>query len=294
MRIAFRMILIALAGCSPPPPSPVTASNAEPLTLPGVENLFRVSPTLYSGGSPEGDAAFAELKKLGIRTVISVDGSTPDVAGAEKAGLRYVHLPMGYDGINRLTALKLAKAVQTLPGPVYVHCHHGKHRGPAAIAAIRLCLEPEFTPAEATAWLRQAGTDPKYQGLMNLPTTFKRPTADELAETPSEFPSKAEVPDLAKRMVRVDDHWEMLKIAKKKDWLGADSAATLLAEDFREARRLMTSGSKGEAFTLALTEAEKTANDLAAAVKANELKTAAALFDQSQSLCGKCHTKFRD
>ena len=30
---------------------------------------------------------------------------------------------------------EIATAVQTLPGPIYIHCHHGKHRSPAASAA---------------------------------------------------------------------------------------------------------------------------------------------------------------
>jgi protein tyrosine phosphatase (PTP) superfamily phosphohydrolase (DUF442 family) len=110
------------------------ASPPERLDLPGVENAYRLSPRLYSGGEPRGEQAFAALKSLGIKTAISVDGATPDAETARRYGIRYVHLPVGYDGISREQAVRIIKAARTLPGPVFVHCHHGKHRGPAAVA----------------------------------------------------------------------------------------------------------------------------------------------------------------
>ncbi len=262
--------------------------------MPGIENVFCVTPNLYSGGAPEGDAAMAELKKLGVRTIISVDGLAPDTAAAEKAGLAYVHLPVGYNGISTTTAYALAKAVQTQPGPVYIHCHHGLHRGPAALAAVRLCLEPDYTPGMARAWLQQAGTDTKYTGLYKLPNSLVRPTAEELAAVPSEFVSRATVPDLVTAMVSVDRHFDALKRAKAKEWLGADTAATLLSEDYREARRSLHGVARGEEFTRLMQDAETTAHDLAASVKAMKYAEAQAAFEKSKSYCLKCHAKYRD
>jgi protein tyrosine phosphatase (PTP) superfamily phosphohydrolase (DUF442 family) len=285
--------LLAL-GCngdpSPPPPAPL----AEKLEVPGIENVFRVTPDLISGGAPEGDAAMEELKKLGVKTVISVDGLAPDTLAAEKAGLKYIHFPVGYDGINTQTAYKLAKAVQTQPGPVYVHCHHGKHRGPAALAAVRLCLEPDYTPGMARAWLEQAGTDPKYAGLFKVPTTLPRPTPEQLAAIPAEFPSRSPVGGLTKAMVNVDLHFDSLKRSKTKDWLGAEPAAALLAEDYREARRSPQGVSRGQEFTKLLEEAEQTAAEIGVQVKAGKFAEADVAFLKSQSLCAKCHAKFRD
>jgi hypothetical protein len=73
-------------------------SSAELIELTGIENLFRLSAGLYSGGQPEGEAGFSDLKRLGIATIISVDGARPDVDRARSIGMRYVHLPFGYDG----------------------------------------------------------------------------------------------------------------------------------------------------------------------------------------------------
>src|SRR5262249_44958593 len=89
----------------------------ERLEIRGIENPFRLAPGLYSAGDPHGAGALTALKTLGIRTIISVDGATPDVEAARKLGLRYVHLPFGYDGVPREQAVRFVKAVQTLPGP---------------------------------------------------------------------------------------------------------------------------------------------------------------------------------
>src|SRR4051812_7808168 len=64
---------------------------------PGIENLFALSRDLYSGGSPEGDEGFQTLQKLGIKTIITVDGAQPDLERAHAFGFRYVHLAHGYD-----------------------------------------------------------------------------------------------------------------------------------------------------------------------------------------------------
>src|SRR5205814_1359060 len=94
------------------------ADETARLDLPGLHNVFRVTGRLYSGSSPEDDAGFRSLQRLGIRTVITVDGARPDVERARRFGLRYVHLPIGYDGVPEARAYQLARAVRDLPGPV--------------------------------------------------------------------------------------------------------------------------------------------------------------------------------
>ncbi len=42
-----------------------------------------------------------------------------------------------HGGISRDQSLTIARAVQDLPGPVFIHCHHGKHRGPTAAVMAR-------------------------------------------------------------------------------------------------------------------------------------------------------------
>lgn len=56
----------------------------ERLEVPGIENVFRLSPNLYSGAGPHGAEALTALKALGVRTIVSVDGVEPDVETAKR------------------------------------------------------------------------------------------------------------------------------------------------------------------------------------------------------------------
>ncbi|HJT79316.1 MAG TPA: hypothetical protein VJ739_19120, partial [Gemmataceae bacterium] len=213
-------LLAAVAGQSRPappaaPPAPPDSARVEAA---GLRNVFRLTDKLYSGSIPEGDAGFRSLQKLGVKTVIDVDGLRPDVERAHKYGMRYVHVPIGYDGMTRAQALRIAKAVRDLPGPVYVHCHHGQHRGPTAAAVAHLCLDPHCTVAMAVAEMRRAGTDPRYTGLYAAPRQIGHPSAAELDRVPANFPEIAPIPDLAAAMVAIDGRMDNLKLARAAGW----------------------------------------------------------------------------
>lgn len=302
----FAILIFASLGCqNTSRPTPVASNVAEvqALNLPELHNAFRVSERIYSGGSPEGDAAFVELKELGIKTIISVDGAKPDIERARKHGMTYVHLPFGYDGIPRERVIALAKAAQ-MPGPIYVHCHHGKHRGPAAVAVIQLCTDPTWNAAKADDWLKLAGTDPKYTALIELPKTLRSPTPDELAKAPSMFSESAVVPDLARLMVEIDSRWDHLKIVKSAGWKATkeypdiDPAheALQLVELYREAARLESIRERGHSFQMNLKEAEEAGLQLESALRAKpvDLQTASKAFTRSAATCTACHEQFRD
>src|ERR1019366_1028729 len=78
---------LALLAANAPADAPTKVDAA------GVPNLIRLSDRIYQGAMPQGDAGFASLEKLGVKTVISVDGARPDLEDAHKHGIRYVHLP---------------------------------------------------------------------------------------------------------------------------------------------------------------------------------------------------------
>ncbi|MCA9243320.1 MAG: hypothetical protein KDA32_05145 [Phycisphaerales bacterium] len=191
-------------------------STAAPAHQP-LYNVFDVAPGLISGSAPEGDAGFEELARRGVRTVVSVDGAPPDVAAAHRHGLRYVHLPVGYHGIDRERQLEIARAVRDLPGPVYVHCHHGKHRGPAAAASAAVLLD-ELTVPQAIALLKKAGTSDHYAGLYEC-VEAARPASDaDLNATPDDFPERAPVPGLVRVMADLDETMDHLGKIRDAGW----------------------------------------------------------------------------
>jgi protein tyrosine phosphatase (PTP) superfamily phosphohydrolase (DUF442 family) len=287
-------------------PSP--AKGPERVAIGAIENTFRLSPRLYSGGDPQGERSFQALKDLGVRTIISVDGAPPDVEAARKLGIRYVHLPIGYDGVPREQAVRLVRAIATLPGPVYVHCHHGKHRGPAAAAICGMASE-NWTDEQALAWMKQAGTSPDYRGLFASARAFVAPTADELKRVGDDLPERVEPPDLVEAMVELDGLWDRLKLARKAAFEpapdrprgSASHDAIQVVEHFRESARLDESRRKGDEFLEALSDAESRAVDLHEILKAYEdapsqiaLEKLDAAIAAVEKSCSSCHARSRN
>lgn len=297
------LLLLTVAGS-------IFAAAPAPVALatPGIENFFRLTPRLYSGGVPEGDAAFAALKMLGIKTILSVDGLAPKVARAEKFGLRYVHLPHGYDGISSNTIAGLVKAAQNVEGPIFVHCHHGKHRAPAAAGVICQATEG-WNGDDAIAWLKRAGTSPEYAGLYRANADFRAPTETQLALVPTNFPSRARVSDIVDAMVEMDRRWDNLKAIQQAGWrvppnqldLVPATEALLLQEACRELLRATNAQSKGTGFLDHLRRTEQSAANFHALLKASPLSLgddarsrAAELTKTIGQTCTDCHRRHRD
>lgn len=305
-RILFVAIaLLSVIGCRPEPADPeqqVQSNDPVPIAEPGLPHAFRVSDRIYSGGSPDGEAGFAELERLGVKTIISVDGARPDVETATRHGIRYVHLPVGYDGIPRDRVLELAKAAGNCEGPIYVHCHHGTHRGPTAVAAIQMCIDPTWNADRAEAWLRLVGTDPRYVGLWKLPRSLVVPTAAEIERTPADFPAVAGVGDFAHSMVDVDATFDRLKLAKAAGWktpkehadIDPPHEALMLVEHFREAARLQAAQKRGTEFIGLLKRAEWFAGEMESALRDRDRERTTKSFERSAATCATCHERFRD
>lgn len=291
-------------------PSGASRAKTDPvrLQIPGIENPFRLSPKLYSGGDPHGAESFEALKALGIRTILSVDGATPDVETARRFGLRYVHLPIGYDGVPREQAVRIVKAVETLPGPVYVHCHHGKHRGPTAAALCGIAIEGWATQ-EAIRWLEAVGTSPDYRGLYSSTREFVTPTAEELKRAGETFPERTKPLALVEIMVVADERWENLKAIRKAGFkatpglpdIDPSHEALQLLELFRELARLPEAKARGKAFLAAAEDAERHASRLDALLRAfgdrptvEAKRTLDAEFLATGQGCTACHAMFRD
>jgi protein tyrosine phosphatase (PTP) superfamily phosphohydrolase (DUF442 family) len=289
-------------------PQNAKTNPTKEIKTPGLDNVFRLTDNLVSGSSPEGDAGFESLHKLGIKTIISVDGARPDVARARKYGLRYVHLPIGYDGMSREQALRIVKAARDLPGPVYIHCHHGKHRGPAAAAVVRLCTDKTCTVETAIAEMRRAGTDPRYQGLYAAPRDLRKPSEAELQRVDSDFREIASVSGFAQVMVNVDSCWDHLKETRAAGWKRPKRSPDLdpaheslqLLEHFREGARLSEVKQRPEEFRNWLTGAEHRASELEQVLRRGQEKgtvdtqAAESAFKRVSTSCTNCHAKCRD
>ena len=264
--------------------------TASPQAIDRIDNLRQVAPELFSGSQPEGTAAFEQLAQRGIKVIISVDGATPDVEAAHKSGLRYVHIPIGYDQIKSQARADLVEAVKTASGPVFMHCHHGKHRGPAAAAYCGMAVG-KLSQIEAINILKLAGTRADYTGLWDAVQKFEPPTvpAGLLVES-------ASVEPLTGAMVRIDHHFsgidKQLMNGQVDDWKGLASEALLLAEEFRELPR--TSPSTDEMFNTRMKLAIQATEDLQQAASQNDLIAVKAAIHQTVQSCVDCHANHRD
>jgi protein tyrosine phosphatase (PTP) superfamily phosphohydrolase (DUF442 family) len=264
-----------------------------------LHNLLQVTDRIYSGGEPRDDAAFAELAKLGVKTVVSVDGAKPKVDLARKHGLRYVHIPIGYDGVSGDAGRSLASLVRNGEAPFYVHCHHGRHRGPAA-AAVACIADGAADGKAALAILEKAGTSPGYGGLWRDVEAYIPPSASE--ELP-ELVEVAEVGSLAAAMAQIDRASDNLKLCEAAGWqtpadhpdVAPPQEALLLKEGFHEtARQLAENNDYDQQFLTWITEAETTAARLESALNGDDNQAAGAAFAEVQSQCKRCHTEYRD
>ena len=296
VRATFRSALAA--------PSLDATSPAE---HPGIHQLVAFTPGIWSGAAPEGEEAFESLRRLGVRTIVSVDGAEPEANLAAAHGIRYVHLPIGYDGIDRERALEIARAVRDLPGPVYIHCHHGKHRSAAAAgsAAISLGL---MDAGRAKARMAVSGTSPSYTGLFRCVDDATLASTADLDAADATFPSVAATPGLVKAMVEVDLAFEHLKDIEAAGWKVPARHPDLVpaAEAGRLADLLRNLAQDPSA---ARNPPEYAEMYRKASAEVSELETALVRLDRGETVdpaslsrllkgiaasCKECHVKYRD
>lgn len=268
-----------------------------------LHNAYRVTDKVLSGAAPENEQAFKDLEALGVTTIVSVDGAKPDVETAKRYGIRYVHLPIGYDGVEQLEGEQIAKALHELPGPVYIHCHHGKHRSAAAVA-VACVLNGSLEPEQSESVLKTFGTGRNYLGLWKAARRAKPMKPEALREVKVDFVEQAQIPALAARMVELDKSWERLKSVRKNDWkspadhpdLDPAHEALQLQEHLHESGRVEDFAARPADYRRLLKNGESGAAALRAALAAKTVDRAAveAAFTTVSNSCIACHKSYRD
>ena len=286
---------------------PPSLQAQAPTDAPGLHNVVAYGPGCWSGSLPEGDAGFASLQSWGVRTVISVDGAVPDVARAARFGLRYVHLPIGYDGFDDARKLELVRAVRDLPGPIYIHCHHGKHRSAGAAAAVAASLG-WMSPKAAIARMKVSGTSEGYPGLYRCASTAQVLATELIDAAPAQWPSITRPSGMVESMVAIDDAMERIKVVEKAGWKvpasHPDLAPAADAGAIADHLRLLGDGGRPRGDADRASFAAMLARSLASAerLEANltappAIDRAARLAEEMQALratCTACHAAHRD
>lgn len=294
-------------GCLSTPAIPdvelVTPTTAEKVAvhLPGIHNLVTYEDDLLCGGVPEGEEGFATLQKLGVKTVISVDGATPDVASAEKFGLRYVHLPISYDTVTVERQTQLAQAICNVERPIFVHCHHGKHRSGAALGTA-LVRAGKLTPDEVAERMGVSGTAKSYTGLWAAVREAKALGAEELKADPASFPSITTVTGLVATMAELDQVIDLVKQAHEAQWRAPDDHPDLVAaKETARLAKLMASLRDDEEsqayepeYQRMLQHSIDASQKLDDAVQAGNFIQAAQMLSTVSKSCKACHRSYRN
>ena len=277
--------------------APAAATRLQPEPA-GLHNVFQVSSQVYSGSEPHGAEAFDSLVALGVKTIVSVDGARPQVDLARERGLRYVHIPIGYDGVPERARLALVRVMRESGGPVYIHCHHGKHRGPAA-AAVACRAAGQLDAATAEGLLVLAGTSRDYNGLYRDVREFVSPGVDQPLP---ELVEVATVDSLVSGMADLGRHFDDLKLCREARWqapaehpdLVPRGVARLVQEGFRELGRTADLSAYPDELRSLLQASDETAERLCEALAGSDQEAVEREFAQLEKSCRQCHAQWRD
>ncbi len=109
-----------------------------------IENFGKVGEHYYRGSQPDAKQ-FAELKKLGVKTIIDLRSDRLDKSSqfARGAGMEYLNIPLTTKrpATEEQTAYFLSIVNDPANWPVYVHCKGGRHRTGEMTALYRITHE---------------------------------------------------------------------------------------------------------------------------------------------------------
>ena len=140
---------------------------ADPLAGQGhtLDNLHRITPTLYRSGQPK-RADVEALKALGIETVISLRSFNSDERALAGSGIALVRIPIDTWSIDDAKVLRALVAIRRAEqhGPVLIHCWHGADRTGVVSAAYRMALQ---------GWTKDAARHEMFRGGYGYHTLWR-------------------------------------------------------------------------------------------------------------------------
>ena len=255
------------------------ATAEEPLA-----NFRRAAQGVYIGGEPRGGSAYDWLAALGVKTIVSVDGLPPDAEATRAHGIRPVHVPLGYGGIPDDACASLRRVAQECDRPIYVHCHHGKHRGPAAAAVIALAAGLLDKP-QAKRLLQDAGANPEFRGLWRDVAEYD-PTKCRSTDAPLRAATRVEPFALA--MAQLGRAWTRAESEQREDEdavvLHNDESRAVFLEALRETIRHAPSYDPSREIERRLASLDQLANAPSQGFRSDEIS----------ARCTRCHCEHRD
>lgn len=148
-------------------------TSAQKVTPTGIKNFGKVNDKYYRGSQPT-RSQVADLKALGVRTIVDLRGDyvPEERQWASEHGLNYFNLPL--KASKRATKEQadyfLRLVNDPMNAPVYVHCKGGRHRTGALTAVYRITHDG-WTAKQAFVEMKQYDFD---DGLFGGPSDQKK------------------------------------------------------------------------------------------------------------------------
>jgi tyrosine-protein phosphatase SIW14 len=126
--------------------SVMSSAYGEKLKIHGVPNPGKINEGLYRGAQPN-EQGLAELKKLGITTIVDLRAedrgkSEWERQQAEKLGMRFVHIPIaGFAAPTNEEVAQFLSLFRDSQQKVFVHCLLGEDRTGVFVATYRMSLQ---------------------------------------------------------------------------------------------------------------------------------------------------------
>jgi hypothetical protein len=219
-----------------------------------------------------------------------------------------VHLPIGYDGFDEARKAELVRAVRDLPKPIFIHCHHGKHRSAGAAGTIAVSLG-WMTNEQAAARMKVSGTSEGYKGLWACTARAAPMMAAVIDAARAEFPEVTKPDSMVEAMVAIDEAFDRIRLVEKNGWkvpadhpdlapaADAGKLADLLRLLEKDAYVEKLEESARSDFRALLERNARQASELEELLLAKDLGDVAKLGPAMKSLtagCKECHVKYRD
>lgn len=132
------------------------AARVKPIELPGVKNMYQVSPQLYRGNQPTREG-YRALANMGIKTVVSLRRTKPNPSLTKDLPLTVKHIPINPFIFRDKHAREFLAIVSDPKNrPVYVHCLYGSDRTGVMVALYRMTFQ-KWTAKAAIEEMKNGG-----------------------------------------------------------------------------------------------------------------------------------------
>jgi len=133
-------------------------ANNSPSSIP---NFVQVNENILRGGHP-GDQGLAELKAMGVKTIIDLEDSdeviSQESATAQNLGFKFISVPLSgfFEPSEKDVNFILSNVEDPANYPVFIHCTHGQDRTGMIMGLYRVFAD-QWQPKAAYAEMKKLG-----------------------------------------------------------------------------------------------------------------------------------------